>query len=187
MKVRWPPAPIGLGTPLNLAMLSSETRAKLARSWWWAPVLGLAIALSMMASDVIFFGGVTMRSTPHLNEHPPVGSRVLVALIGSLGEEIVFRVGVATLAAWMGYLILRHLMANPRLAAYLIGAVAGTTGSVLMHVGQNSHTELWRIVTINVVGNTVYGVLYFRRGLELAWLTHVIVTSILYIGVPALR
>jgi hypothetical protein len=141
----------------------------------------------MMAADATFFGGVTMRGTPDLNEHPPVGSRVLVALIGSLGEEIVFRVGLATVAAWLVYLILKHLMANPRLAAHLIGALAGATGSVLMHVGQNSDTELWRIVTINVVGNTVYGLLYFRRGLELAWLTHVIVTSVLYIGVPALR
>ena len=168
-------------------MLSNEARAKLARSWWWAPVLGVAIALCIIASDSVFFDGVTMRGTPDLNAHPPVVSRILIALIGSLAEEIVFRIGLATIAAWIGYLILRHLMSSPRVAAHLIGAVAGTTGSVLMHVGQNSHTELWRIVSINVVGNTVYGILYFRRGLELAWLTHVIVTSLLYIGVPALR
>jgi hypothetical protein len=47
--------------------------------------------------------------------------------------------------------------------------------------------EYSRIMTVNVIGHSVHGVMYWSRGLEAAVLTHMVVTLILCIGVPALR
>jgi hypothetical protein len=188
VKVRWPPHPLGLGTPFNLALLSPETRTRLVSSLWWAPVLGLITALAMMAADQALFGGVTMSQTPLLSEHPPVGNRVLVAVLGSLFEEVVFRAGFATVVGWLVYRILQRIVASPIQQAQWAGTIAAAVAVGLMHVNQvDDPTRFWRIMTLNVIGHLGYGWLYWRRGFELAWLTHGIVTCILYIGVPALR
>lgn len=188
MKLRWPPRPLGLGTPLNLASLSAETRPLLARGGWLAPLAGLAAALAVVAVDAMFFGGHTMRQTPALSAHRPIGNRVGVAIIGSLVEEVVFRLGIATASAWLVHMILRRVSAHPRSQAQWAGVLVAAAAAGLMHVGQTGEpSELWRIMTVNAVINCVYGWVYWRRGLELAVLTHAVATGILYIGVPALR
>src|SRR5688572_10595415 len=123
MKLLWPPKSLGLGTPLNLAAVSAETRPLLTRDWWLAPVTGVVIAFAIVAADRIFFGGATMAGTPDLRSHPPIGNRVLVALIGSLGEELVFRVGVATLTAWLLYWLLHAVLPDPKIPAQWAGVI----------------------------------------------------------------
>lgn len=188
MKVRWPPEPLGLGTPLNLALLSPETRSRLARRWWLAPVVGLAAALVDVAVDHVFFGGETMRRTPDLGAHPPVINRVAVTTIGSIGEELFFRVGVATVVAWAVYWILRRVLADPRSVAQWSGILVAATWSGLWHVGMvGNPADFWRVMTINLIGSIVYGWFYWRRGFELAVLAHITLNTALYVGVPALR
>ena len=62
----------------------------------------------------------------------------------------------------------------------LAAAYAGMT-----HVGNPA--DFLRVVTVNGVAALVYGWLYWRRGLELAILNHMVVTACLYIAVPAFR
>lgn len=185
MKIRWPPHPLGLGTPLNLATASRETRPLFTGEWWLAPVLGLGAGLVLVSIDVLFFAGATVRRLPALDAHPSVGMRLLIAPIGSLGEELVFRVLVCTLAAWLAYLALSLLIERPKVYAEWLGvlAAAGLIGA--WHVG--SPADAARVMTVNVVTNVVYGWVYWRRGLELAILTHMVVTAFLLIAVPAFR
>jgi hypothetical protein len=187
MRAHWPPRPLGLGPPLNLALLSPTTRPLTRRRWWLPLVAGVATALAMMAADRALFGGVTMRATPGLNEHPPIGNRVLVALIGSLGEGLVFRVGVVTAVAWLAYVVLRRVSANAVRVAQWVGTIVAALAVGWMHVGQNAEPDVWRLVTLNAIGHTVYGWLYWTRGFEISFCTHAVVTSILYIVWPALR
>jgi membrane protease YdiL (CAAX protease family) len=183
MRLAWPPRPLGLGTPLNLAACSRETRPLLGRGWWMAPVLGLVLALLVVGVDRVLVGGVTMQGIPDLGTHPSLGARVLISLFGTLFEELLFRVLLATLVAWLAYLALSRFLARPRMHAQWAGIVAGAIGSGVLHSGSG----LAHVIALNVVTNAVYGWLYWRRGLELAILTHVVVTACLYIGVPALR
>jgi Type II CAAX prenyl endopeptidase Rce1-like len=188
MKLRWPPHPLGLGTPLNLAALSPEARSRFARAWWRALAAGLAAALAVVAVDAVFFGGQTLRQTPDLGAHPPIGNRVGVAIIGSLVEEVLFRLGIATASAWLVYLVLRRLLADARSTAQWAGVLAAAAAAGWMHVGQTGDpAAVWRIMTVNAIINCAYGWAYWHRGLEFSVLTHAITTSILYIGVPALR
>jgi membrane protease YdiL (CAAX protease family) len=164
-------------------------RAQLARTWWMAPVAGTATAMAMAWSDILFFDGITIRDTPDLGpQQEPLGGRVLIAIFGSLGEEIVFRAGLATLVAWLVYKIVRHLLANPVRQAQWVGVFSAAATVGWMHVAQvDDPTRFWRIMTINFIGNVVYGALYWYRGFEMALMTHMTVTTVLYIGVPALR
>jgi hypothetical protein len=187
VRAHWPPRALGIGPPLNLALLSATTRPLARRSWWLPPVVGLTTALAMMAADHALFGGVTMRATPGLNEHPPIGNRILVAIIGSLGEGLVFRVGVATAVAWLAYVLSRRVIADAVRVAQWVGTIVAALAVGWMHVGQNTQPDVWRLVTLNGIGHTVYGWLYWTRGFEISFLTHAVVTSILYIAWPALR
>jgi membrane protease YdiL (CAAX protease family) len=189
----WPPAPLGIGTTFNIALLSRETRSQLTRSWWLIPVAGLLTALAMLAADLVFFGGATMGRTPDLSSHPPIGSRVLVSIIGSLGEELIFRVGLATATAWVAYSLIGSIVAAPRRLAQVTGIIiaalaVGALAVGVLHVNQvGQPAEFARVMTVNCIGHSVHGLMYWSRGLEAAVLTHMIVTLILYIGIPALR
>jgi hypothetical protein len=188
MEVYWPPNPLGIGTLLNLAAISPETRSVLARDWWLAPVPGLGAALAVAAADQVFFGGLTMHRTPNLGAHPPVANRVLISFIGSLGEELFFRVGVATAGARLVHLILRRLSASPQAQAQWAGVFIAAAGAGLMQVGQvGNPSDFWRVMTVNVIASTLYGGIYRGRGFELAVLAHITVTGCLYIAVPAFR
>lgn len=185
MKIRWPPHPLGLGTPLNLATVSRGTRPLFTRGWWMAPVLGLAAGLLLVAMDLVFFAGETVRRLPALDAHPSVGMRLLIAPIGSLGEEFVFRVLVCTLVAWVAHAALSLVIERPSVYAEWLGvlAAAGLVGA--WHVG--SPADAVRVMAVNVVTNVVYGWVYWRRGLEMAILTHMVVTAFLLIAIPAFR
>ena len=186
---RWPPKPLGLGPQLNLMMLSAETRAQLRRSWWLAPIVGVAAAIVDVAVDHFFFAGETMRRTPDLSSHPPVINRVSVVTIGSIGEELFFRVGVATLVAWAVYWLLNRVKDDPRSLAQWSGILVAATWSGLWHAGMvgNPAENFGRVMTVNVIGSVVYGWFYWRRGFELAVLSHIALNTTLYVGMPAFR
>ncbi len=57
---RRPPAGLGLGTPLNLALASAERRPGLTRTLWLSTLLGLATATTMLAPDRALFAGLSL-------------------------------------------------------------------------------------------------------------------------------
>jgi membrane protease YdiL (CAAX protease family) len=185
VRLRWPPPPLGLGAPLNLVTLSRELRPRFQAQWWLAPVLGLAAGLTVIGIDALFFGGETARRTPSLSEHPSLLARILISIVGSIGEELFFRVLVATTIAWVVYLAARRLSTRSVVIAQTISVVAAALWVGLWHVGMAG--DLWRVVSVNLVGNLLYGWLYWRRGLEMAIMAHVVVTATLFIGIPAFR
>lgn len=185
MRIHWPPRALGLGTPLNLAALSPKTRPLLRRWWWLAPVLGLSAALLIVGIDLLFFRGASIQRIPDLGSDPPLGNRLLIVLIGSVIEELYFRAFVATLTAWLIHMALSRFVGQPHTYAQWLGILAAAVYAGLWHVG-GPH-DLLRVVTINAVGGVVYGWLYWRRGLELSVLAHMVVTAFLYIAVPAFR
>ena len=120
--------------------------------------MGLGAALAVVAVDAVFFGGVTMRQTPELGAHPPIGNRIGVAILGSLVEEVMFRVGIATASAWLVYLVLRRVLADPRSQARWAGVLVAAASAGLMHVGQTGvPSGLWRIMAVNAIFNCAYG------------------------------
>jgi membrane protease YdiL (CAAX protease family) len=157
----------------------------LGRSWWLVPLLGLGATLLVVGIDEMFFGGVTVRRLPGLGSHPPIGSRILVALFGAVMEEAFYRLLIATLVAWLAYCALSGLMSQAKAPAQWLGILAAAIIAGAIHIG--SPPDAVRVVTVNGLVAVIYGWLYWWRGLELAILTHMAVYAFLYIAVPALR
>lgn len=189
MTIPWPPRALGLGPPLNLVTLSRERRGELRRGVSQSVALGLAAAIVVAAIDQFIFDGETARRTPALDAHPTPLARVLIALVGSLGEELFFRVLVATAVATLVWLALRSVATFRAVAvAQWTGTLAAALYSCMWHVSMlGASGNLYRVIAVNAVGNILYGWMYWRRGFELAVLTHWVVTATLYIGLAVLR
>lgn len=184
MRVRWPPSPLGLGTPLNLAVLAPETRSDFTRRWWRALALGLVAALVVMGLDAVLFGGLTVQRLPELGSDPPLGSRVLVVLVGSVGEELFFRALLATLVGWVAHLSLSRVTGRSKMLGQWFGVLVAATLAGVWHVG--SPADAVRVMTISGIVGVAYGWLYWWRGLESAILAHMAVTGFLYIAAPTI-
>lgn len=58
----WPPKPLGLGTALNVALLSSETRANLVYGWlYWRRGLELAVLTHALVPAILYIGVPALR------------------------------------------------------------------------------------------------------------------------------
>jgi membrane protease YdiL (CAAX protease family) len=189
MKIHWPPPPLGLGPPLNFVTLSREHRAGFGRRALQSVALGLLGAIVVAAIDHVFFAGGTAAVVPPLDAHPTPAARVIIPFIGGFLEEIYFRVLFATAVAIVAWSALR------RLAPERGVAVARWTGTItaMVFVGV-WHTWMVadpsadaRVMAINSVGNILYGWTYWRRGVELATLTHGVLNATLYLGWPLLH
>lgn len=185
MTIRWPPRPLGLGTPLNLAAVSPETRALLDRSWWLVPVLGLATPLLMLGLDRLLFEGASLQRVRDLGSQP-LGFRILVVLYSGVTEELLYRLLLATLVAWLVHMAASGFTTQARTFAQWIGILVAAVMFGLAHVGNLpdvAHPVL-RAVAVNGVAGLVLGWLYWWRGLEMAIFTHMVAIAVLYIGVP---
>lgn len=186
MKIRWPPAPLGLGTPLNLAWPSSDARDRLRRSWWLVPVLGLLTPLLMLGVDQVFFDGASLDRVRAFGSEP-LGFRALVVIYSAVLEELLYRVALSTLFAWFAYMALPRVASRKALAQW-IGIITAALLFGVAHAGNLPDVPhpVLRAVGVNGVAGLILGWLYWWRGLESAILTHMTAIIVLYIIIPAL-
>jgi membrane protease YdiL (CAAX protease family) len=177
MRQLWPPPPLGLGTPLNLA-LGRDWK----RSLGLAVATGLAVPPVILAVDRLLFAGVSMERVRAFAAQPLAAKLQIVAVAG-ISEELVFRVVISTLFAWLSWLVLRR-----ENAAVWIGIAIGALAFGLAHVANlaNVPHPYLRAVTLNGIAGVVLGWLYWRRGLEWAVVAHTIADSVMYLLLPAI-
>lgn len=191
MKIRWPPPPLGLGTPLNLGFMAPEMRPALRRWLGLAPLLVVAVSLLAAAIDLLFFRGVTIQRLPDLGSDARVSAialRLLVSVYGSVLEELMFRAFLATLVAWLTCLALSLFIAKPKFSAQWVGTlVAAVVMGLWWHLGgRHDAFTVVRVLTLNMILETAYGWLYWSKGLELAMIAHTVGYLCLFFVLPAL-
>jgi membrane protease YdiL (CAAX protease family) len=177
MKPIWPPAPLGFGTPLNLA---------LGRAW--KASLGLAVAAGVVIPplilllDRLLFAGVSMQRVRAFVAQP-LADRIAVVATAGIAEELVFRVIASTLVAWIVYLATKR-----QTAAIWTGIVVAAILFGLAHVANLAHVPhpYLRAIVLNGIAGLALGWLYWRRGLEWAVLAHLIADTTLYLLLPAI-
>lgn len=186
MKVRWPPQPLGLGTPLNLATLSVDTRPLLMRSWWIILVLGFMVPLLMLLIDQLLFAGISFTRVRELGSEP-LPMRLLIVVYSAVTEELIYRAFIATLVAWLTFKGASRLLPEPKSLSQWTGVLIAALAFGLAHVGNLPDVPhpVLRAVTINGIAGIALGWLYWWRGLEAAILTHMVAIMVVYIGLPA--
>ncbi|MCI0412279.1 CPBP family intramembrane metalloprotease [bacterium] len=185
MKLRWPPEPLGFGTLLNLALKKETGVPLIRRTLWQAAILGLTAPLVMLMLDQILFSGVSLDRIRLFGSQPPL-VRLVIILYSSITEELIHRLGIATLCAWVTFLITRPYVQNAKAVSQWTGIVIAAVLFGLSHVANmpNVAHPILRAVTLNGFAGLILGWLYWWRGLESAIAAHLIADAVLYFLVP---
>ena len=175
-----------------MVTLAPDHRAGLIRHAVQSTVFAVAAAILVAVLDQLLFDGVTATRTPALDAHPSPAARVAISFVGGLLEELVFRLFLATAVATIVWLALGRSVGHGPTSA----AAAQWTGTIVAmvlvgvwHVSMvgDPNADPARVLAVNAVGNLLYGWTYWRRGFEMAVLTHGVLNSTLYLGLPLLH
>jgi len=186
IQFRWPPRPLGLGTPLNLAVASPSTPSLVLRNWWLPLVAGVIASIAVLLVDQVLFAGASLGRVREIGSQP-LSTRLAIMILSAVEEELIYWVFIATLVAWLVWLAVSHFNREPKQLAQWVGTLVAAYLFGLAHVANLSNVAhpVLRAVTINGIAGIVLGSIYWWRGLELAILTHMVAIATIYIVVPS--
>jgi membrane protease YdiL (CAAX protease family) len=182
---------VGLGAPLLRAWLYGEPRRQsVGGSLGLGALIGIAVGFVVLVPLLI--------AAPHLPGLPLVGAaraalwkRVIVGFYGGIVEEILTRLFLLSLFAWLGAKVFRRQeaklsarifwMANI-IAAILFGLGHLPSASMVMHI---TPAVVAIALLLNGIPALTFGYLYWRRGLESAMIAHFCADFVLYAIGPA--
>ena len=186
---------IGLGLPLVEAFLRGESVADRVRA-----ILPLSIAIGVIASlliiglESVIFQPALMRelgnSINPLNlqtAQPPAWQGFLASFYGGISEEVMLRLFVMSLFAWLGSFISKTAEGKPTSAVFWI---ANILAAVLFGIGHLPATAIiipltplviTRAIVLNGLAGVAFGWLYWKRGLESAIVAHFSADIILHV------
>jgi Type II CAAX prenyl endopeptidase Rce1-like len=107
-------------------------------------------------------------------------------IVSAIEEELIYRLFIATLVAWLVCLAVSHFYRESKQLAQWLGILVAAYLFRLAHVANlpNIAHPALRAVTINGIAGIVLGWIYWWRGLELAIFTHMVAIATVYIVVP---
>jgi hypothetical protein len=165
-------------TNLQVPLLSGLIRGE--RNLPTKSVLIFGLAGGMLAGVIIVLLEMSFR--PQLpDEFIQLGENLKLSLAarflyGGLTEEILMRFGLMTLFVWLASKVFRGLNSP----AYWIGIIFSTLlfavghfPAVISAVGSPSTLLLAYIIIGNSVGGVIFGWLYWKKGLESAFVAHI--------------
>lgn len=109
---RWPPRPLGLDTPFNLALVSPSTRSLVLRNWWLPLVAEVTASIAMLLVDQLLFAGASLAQVRDIGSQP-LSTRLAIMILSAAEEELVYRAFIATLVAWLVWLAVSHFYREP--------------------------------------------------------------------------
>ena len=147
-------------------------------------IMGGLIAGSLIVLIVWIFNQLTPVEFEQLNQNlqPSLAARFLY---GGITEEIFLRYGLMTLLVWIGTKIFRSQTDAPYWVAIAISTLLFAVGHfpvVFNTVDNPSLTLLTYVLIGNSIGGFIFGWLYWKKGLESAFLAHIFVHVVLVIA-----
>lgn len=191
---------IGLGLPFLEGAFSGERIwGRLPRIALVAAVGGLVISGLIVLVDVTVFGpavAATLKAnaiTLPASANPPAWMGFLASFYGGIVEEILLRLGMLSLLAWLGRFLARTPDNRPTL---VIVWIANILAAVLFGLGHLPATAgmgipltpvvIVRAVVLNGMLGIYTGWLYWRYGLESAIISHFSGDLVLHVLLPLL-
>lgn len=186
-------AKVGLpGAPLIEGWLSGKTTGERFRTIIQpALITGVGVGVTLL----LLFFLLLKKELPHLPFGKaalmPIWKRLLVCLYGGLTEEILMRLFLFSLLAWLLSKVWRSDAGAPRRqvfwAANIILAVVfglGHLGSVIPLMPVTFNIVVAALL-LNGIASLAFTHLYWKRGLEASMLAHFITDLLLYVIGPA--
>lgn len=186
---------IGLSTPILDAATNGETYADK-----FSAILPISIALGVIASlfivglDAYIFQPALLRELGDkanaLNlqtSQPAAWKGFLASFYGGITEELLLRLFVMSLFAWLGSFINKTSDGKP---THIIFWIANILAAILFGIGHLPAVSVLlplttlvviRTVVLNAVGGIIFGWLYQSRGLESAMIAHFSADIVLHV------
>ena len=185
---------VGLGTPILDSVSRGESASDKLRE-----ILPISIGLGVIAALLII--GIDLLLQPVLlkelgdtsntlnlqNIQPAAWKGFLAAFYGGIAEEILLRLLVMSLLAWLGGCVSKTQDGKPTSAVFWI---ANILAAVLFGLGHLPATEMiipltplviTRAILLNGIGGVIFGWLYWKRGLEAAMVAHFSADIVLHV------
>jgi membrane protease YdiL (CAAX protease family) len=185
---------IGLGLAILEAKLAGEkVGARIRAVLLPSIVLGVLGSLVIIALDAWGFIPLlrselgTQAQRLALSAQPPAWQGLLASLYGGIDEEVLLRLFVMSLLAFLGKFVSHTAEGRPALAVLWI---ANVLAAILFGLGHLPATAalvpltplvILRAVVLNGALGIAFGYLYFTRGLESAMLSHFSADIVLHV------
>lgn len=185
----WLGGKIGLGAPMLRDWLTGDPEAprRFRASLPLAVALGVACGAAILVLDLALFSPLMppLLKTSTGNPSPPAWTGLLASFYGGINEELLLRLFLMTILAWVGCKVTRT--ASPGTA---VGWTANILAALLFGAGHLPATAaLWpltplvlaRAFVLNGIGGVAFGWLYWRRGILLAMAAHFSADIVLHV------
>ena len=182
---------IGLGAPLLESWLYHRPAPVRARN---SLVPGMLVGIAVGILLVI----IILAVAPHLPDLPfvraaraPIWKRLLVCFYGGIDEEVLTRLFLLTLFAWLGVRIFQQQKARLLPATFwtanFVVAVLFGLGHLpaASRVMQITPEVVILALALNGIAAVSFGYLYWKRGLESAMIAHFCADFLVYVVGPA--
>lgn len=185
---------IGLGLPILEARLAGE--AVWGRIKEFLPlslILGIVGSGVIIALDVFVFGPALAAelgdkaAAANLGQQPAAWKGFLASFYGGVNEEVLLRLFLMTLLAWLGKFISKTAEGKPTVAVFWI---ANLLAAILFGVGHLPATAMLipltplvilRAIVLNGLLGIAFGYLYQKYGLEAAITSHFSADIVLHV------
>lgn len=183
---------VGLGIPILEGWLEGREVKNYLKS-----ILGISIGLGLIAGalitglDYLFsLAGATTNIAVAGQIYPPVWQGFLASFYGGINEEIVLRLFLMTLIAWIIFKIKKTQEGKPTKSgmwiAIILAAIIFGIGHLptVLAITTSTPIVITRVIVLNAVGGIMFGWLYWKKGLESAMISHFSADIVLHVIVP---
>jgi hypothetical protein len=150
--------------------------------------IGLLTGAAMCLLDWLLFWGAQPEALRSAGLAGTLWKGALASFYGGIAEEVLTRLFLTTLLVFLISKLFRRLTPGVFVAAIALGALAFAAGHLptVAQIAPLTPIVVARVLVLNSVGGIVFGLLFWRFGLEQAMLAHFSADIVLHVVAPAL-
>jgi hypothetical protein len=176
-------APLGLDAPLLRVWVSHEFDGHGPEFMPFAAVVGAGTGVLILLLDRYVFQRLLSAGTLESVSRMPKWKGLLGCFYGAIVEEILSRLFLMSLLIWILARVYGQASAGVFLAACLLSAIVFAAGHLpaAAQLSPLSSPVVTRVLTLNALAGIVFGLLFWRYGLEHAMLAHFATDFVLHV------
>jgi hypothetical protein len=185
---------VGLRIPILENILSSEGENRdLGGPLLISLLSGVVAGLVIFVFDVLLahtLSNIELLKPYPGQDTPPLWQTILALPYGAIAEEVAMRLCVMSVFAWVFSRIKSDDDGHPTAVGMWLSVVIAAVLFGVSHLptvlffADLSVLHILRIVFLNAIGGTVFGFMFWRRGLEYAMMSHLGMDIVLHILLP---